>query len=61
MTKLVKEKEFSRLMLKMKDELQMWELTNAFMQIQTAEIEILTRQELTMINPKHRKRRKKSE
>jgi len=61
MTKLVKEKEFSRLMLKMKDELQMWELTNAFMQIQTAEIEILTRQELTMINPKHRKRRKKNE
>ena len=48
-------------MLKMKDELQMWELTNAFMQIQTAEIEILTRQELTMINPKHRKRRKKNE
>ena len=59
MSKLVNEKEFARLMLKMPDELAMWQLTDAFMRIQATEIQILTKEELTLVNPKHKIRRKK--
>lgn len=58
MSKLVNEKDFAKLMLKMPDKISMLELTQAFMEIQTLEIQILTKQELTMINPKHKKGKK---
>ena len=57
MSKLIDEKDFSKLIVKMPDELSIWELTEAFLFIQTTEIEMLSEQNLTKIHPKHRKRR----
>jgi hypothetical protein len=57
MSKLIDEKDFSKLIVKMPDELSIWELTEAFLFIQTTEIEMLSEENLTKIHPKHRKRR----
>ena len=57
MSKLICEKDFSKLVIKMSDKLAVWELTEALLFIQTTEIEMLSEQDLTKVHPKHRKRR----
>ena len=57
MNKLICEKDFSKLVIRMSDKLAVWELTEALLFIQTTEIEMLSEQDLTKVHPKHRKRR----
>ena len=57
MSKLICEKDFSKLVIRMSDKLAVWELTEALLFIQTTEIEMLSEQDLTKVHPKHRKRR----